>query len=135
MLDLPNFSRLRNHPISHNPSWMVMLANIPFNIMKFNEEPREEPSTHIMTYHLWRSSNSLMDDSVRLRLFQISLTQATTKWYIESKVGSFKRFNDMSMAFLMHNQFPIHYDIGTYLLNSMHQYNSTHIYDHIHEWR
>jgi hypothetical protein len=95
----------------------------------------EDPSTHIMTYHLWCSSNSLMDDSVRLCLFQRSLTGAATKWYIELKGGSFKIFNDLEMEFLTHYQFPIQYEIGTKLLTSLHQDNATHIFDHIHEWR
>ena len=30
---------------------------------------REDPQAHVMTYHLWCSSNSWVDDSVRLRLF------------------------------------------------------------------
>ena len=37
--------------------------------------------------------------------------------------------------FLTHFQIPIHYEIGTDLLNSLRQNTSTHIYDHIHEWR
>jgi len=39
------------------------------------------------------------------------------------------------MEFLNHYQFPIWYDIGTYLLTSLCQYTYIDIYDHIHEWR
>ena len=39
------------------------------------------------------------------------------------------------MAFLTHFQLPIWYEIGTDLLTSLQQNTSTHISDHIHEWR
>ena len=39
------------------------------------------------------------------------------------------------MAFLTHFQLTIQYEIGTDLLTSLHQVTSTHISDHIHEWR
>jgi hypothetical protein len=38
------------------------------------------------------------------------------------------------MEFLTHYQFLICYNIGICPLNSVHQDNSTHISDHIHEW-
>jgi hypothetical protein len=60
-----------------------------------------------------------MDDSVRLCLFQRSLTGAAAKWYIELQGGSFKIFNELAMEFLMHYQLPIRYEIGMYLLASM----------------
>ena len=46
-------------------------------------EGRGVPQNHIMTFHLWCSSNNIVDDSIRLRLFQCTLTGATVKWYIE----------------------------------------------------
>ena len=39
------------------------------------------------------------------------------------------------MAFLTHFQLPIRYEMGTELLTSLQQSTSTHISDHIHEWR
>jgi hypothetical protein len=39
------------------------------------------------------------------------------------------------MDFLMHYQLPIRYETGTEILNSFKQFSSTHISDHIHEWR
>jgi hypothetical protein len=39
------------------------------------------------------------------------------------------------MAFLIHYQFPIRYELGTKILSSFKQSSSTHISDHIHEWR
>ena len=37
--------------------------------------------------------------------------------------------------FLTHFQLPIHYEMGTDILTSLWQNTSTHISDHIHEWR
>jgi hypothetical protein len=53
--------------------------------------------------------------------------RSATKWYIELKGGSFKSFNDLEMAFLMHYQLPIRYEIGNELLTSLCQDNATHI--------
>jgi hypothetical protein len=39
------------------------------------------------------------------------------------------------MSFITHYQFPIRYEIGTKLLTSLRQDTSTHISDHINEWR
>jgi hypothetical protein len=39
------------------------------------------------------------------------------------------------MAFLTHYQLPIHYETGTKILSSFKKSSSTHISDHIHEWR
>jgi hypothetical protein len=60
---------------------------------------------------------------------------SATKWYIELPRGFFNDFNTLAMAFLMHYQLPIHYEIGTKILSSFKQSSSTHISDHIHEWR
>jgi hypothetical protein len=66
MVDLPDQSRLTNDPISHNPLWPTILGKLLSYISKFDGNLGEDPSTHIITYHLWCSSNSLMDDNVRL---------------------------------------------------------------------
>jgi hypothetical protein len=134
-LDLPNLSRLTNDPVFHSPLWLVIPAKLPSDISKFDEKYGEYPNNHVMTFHLWCSSNSLMDDSVRLRLFQQTLTGSTTKWYIELPCASFHDFNSLTMSFLMHFQLPIRYETGTKFLTSLHQTNSMHISDHIHEWR
>jgi hypothetical protein len=76
-----------------------------------------------------------MDDSIRLRLFQRTLTGAAAKWYIELPRGFFSDFNTLAMAFLTHYQLPIRYDTGTEILTSFKQSTGTHISDHIHEWR
>ena len=51
-----------------------------------------DPSNHVMTFHLWCSSNSLVDDSIRLSLFYPTLTRTVVKWYIELTRNTFKYF-------------------------------------------
>jgi hypothetical protein len=57
------------------------------------------------------------------------------KWYIELQRGSFKDSNFLAMDFLTHFQLPVRYKTIMELLTSLHQTNSIHISDHIHEWR
>jgi hypothetical protein len=134
-LDLLDLSRILNDPIHHSPQWPVISAKLPSNIPKFDGKVGEDPNNHVMTFHLWCSSNSLMDDSIRLRLFQRTLIGSAAKWYIELPRGFFSDFNTLAMAFLTHYQLPIRYDTGTEILTSFKQSKGTHISDHIHEWR
>ena len=76
-----------------------------------------------------------MDDSIWLRLFQRTLTGTTVKWYIELPQHSFVDFGSLETVFITHFQLPIHYETSTDIFNSLQQNTSTHIYDHIHEWR
>jgi hypothetical protein len=118
-LDLPDLSRLTNDPILHYPFWPVIPAKLPSDIPKFDGKAGEDPNNHVMTFHLWCSSNSLMDDSIHLRLFQRTLTGSTAKWYIELPRSSFQDFNSLAMSFLTHFQLPIRYEMGTELLTSL----------------
>ena len=101
-LDLPDLSRLINNPIHHDPSWSVILVKLPSDIPKFDGKPGEDPKNHVMTYHLWCSSISLMDSSIRLILFHRTLTRISSKWYIELPQHSFWDFNTIGMSFLTH---------------------------------
>jgi hypothetical protein len=134
-LDLPDLSGILNDPIRHSTQWPAIPANLPSDIPKFDGKVGEDPNNHVMTFHLWFSSNSLMDDSIRLRLFQRTLTGAAAKWYIELPQGFFSDFNTLAMDFLTHYQLPIRYDTSTEILTSFKQSRSTHIFDHIHEWQ
>ena len=69
-LDLPDLSRLTNDPILHYPFWPVIPAKLPFDIPKFDSKVGEDPNNHVMAFHLWCSSNSLMDDSIHLHIFR-----------------------------------------------------------------
>ena len=82
-LEFSDLSKLINNPIQHNPSCPTIPFKLPSYIPKFDGKQGDVPKNHIMTFHLWCSSNSLMDDSIRLRLFQHTLTETTAKWYIE----------------------------------------------------
>ena len=68
-LDLPDLSCLTNDPIYYHSYWLPMLHNFPSDMPKFEGKPGEDPSNHVMTYHLWCASNSLIIDSIRLRIF------------------------------------------------------------------
>jgi hypothetical protein len=91
--DLPDLSRILNDPIHHSPQWPAIPTKLPSNIPKFDGKLGEDPNIHVMTFHLWCSSKSLMDDSIHLRLFQRTLTVSTTMWYIELPRGFFTDFN------------------------------------------
>jgi hypothetical protein len=110
-------------------------TKLPYDIPKFDGKLGEDPNNHVMNFHLWCSSNSLMEDSICLCLFQRKLMGSIAKWYIEFPRGSFQYFNSLSMSFLMHFKLPIRYEMGTKLLTSLRQTNYMHISDHIHEWR
>jgi hypothetical protein len=134
-LDLSDLLRLTNKPILHFPFWRVSPAKLPSDILKFDGKLGEDPNSHIMNFHLWCSSYSLMDDSIRLHLFQCTLMVSTDKWYIALQRGTFQDFNSLTMDFITHFQLPICYETNMELLKSLHQTNSIHISDNIHEWR
>jgi hypothetical protein len=69
-LDLSDMSRILNDHICHSPQWPVIPARLPSDIPKFDGKVGEDLNNHVMTFHLWCSLNSLMDDSIHLRLFQ-----------------------------------------------------------------
>jgi hypothetical protein len=82
-LHLPDLTRLLNDPICHDPRWPPMPTKLPSDIPKFEAKPNKDPGDHMITFHLWCSSNSLKDDSVQLLLFQRTLIGSAAKWYIE----------------------------------------------------
>jgi hypothetical protein len=84
-LNIPDLTKLTNDPILHDPTWSAMPTKLPSDIPKFEGKAGDDPANHVMTFHLWCSSNSIMDDSIRLRLFQRTLTGPSAKWYVEEK--------------------------------------------------
>ena len=97
------------------------------DIPKFYGWLGDDPSNHMMTFNLWCSSNSLVDDSIRLRLLQRTLMGIAAKWYIELSRNTFTDFSSLTMVFLTHFQLPILYGLGTKILNLLKQFTSTHI--------
>jgi hypothetical protein len=134
-LNIPDLTKLTNDPILHSPTWPAMPTKLPSDIPKFEGKAGDDPANHVMTFHLWCSSNSIMEDSVRLRLFQRTLTGPSAKWYVEEKSGSHATFESLAKAFLTFFQLPIRHDNGLELLSNFKQTSATHIADHIHEWR
>ena len=133
-LNIPDLNKLTNDPILHNPTWLAMPTKLPLDIPKFEGKAGDYPANHIMTFHLWCSSNNIMDDSIRLRLFQCTLTGPSAKWYVEEISGSHGTFESLAKAFLTFFQLPVSHDNGLELLSDFKQTISTHIADHIHEW-
>lgn len=105
-LELPDLNRLTNDPILYSAWWPVIPHKLPFDIPKFNGNPGEDSSNHVMNFHLWCSSKSLNDDSVRLRLFQRMLTGPTAKWYIELPRTLFDNFTTLATTFLTILSYP-----------------------------
>jgi hypothetical protein len=133
-LNIPDLTKITNDPIFHNPTWPAMPTKLPSDIPKFEGKAGDDPSNHIMKFHLWCSSNNIMDDSIRLRLFQRTLTGPFAKWYVEEKSESHATFESFAKAFFTLFQLPVCHDNGLELLSDFKQTASTHISDHIHEW-
>ena len=68
-LNIPNLTKPTNESITHLPQWPPIPTKLPSGIPNFEGNSGEDPSNHIMTFHLWCSLNSLRDDSIRLRVF------------------------------------------------------------------
>jgi hypothetical protein len=68
-LDVPDLSQLTNDPISRSPFWPIIHAKLPSDILQFDRKLGEDPNKHVITFHLWFSSNSLMNDSIWLHCF------------------------------------------------------------------
>ena len=75
------------------------------------------------------------DETVRLRLFQRTLTGVATKWYIEFPSATFDSFWDLANVFLNHFQLLVWYDADTEFFSTFRQDKATHILDHIQDWQ
>ena len=133
-LNIPDLTKLTNDPIFHYPTWTTMPTKLPSDIPKFEGKVGDDTANHIMNFHLWCSSNNIMDNSVRLSLFQHMLTGPSTKWYVEENYGSHVTFESLAKEFLTFFQLPIYHDNGLELLSEFKQTYATHIADHIQEW-
>jgi hypothetical protein len=111
-----------------------MPTKLPSYIPKFEGKLGEDPANHVMRFHLWCSSNNIMDDSIRLMLLQRTLTGPLAKWYVDEKSGSHVTFESLAKAFLTFFQLPVRHDIGLELLFECKQTSTMQMDDHIHEW-
>ena len=111
-LNLPDLARLTNDPICHQAFWPPIPTKLPSDIPKFEGKAGQCPQNHIMTFHLWCSSNNIIDDSIRQRLFQHTLRGVAAKWYIELPQAKYPDFNSLAFMFLQYFQLPVRYDKG-----------------------
>ena len=79
ILQFSNLSKLTNDPIMHHLAFPPVPVKIPTGILKFEGKMGDDPASHITTYHLWCVSNSMLDDSIKLRLFPHTLTGNAAK--------------------------------------------------------
>lgn len=98
ILELPDLFWLTNDPIISNPTWPLVLTKLPSNIPKFIGKLGE----YLTTYHLWHVSNLMLDDSIQLHVFLCTLTNSTSKLFIELPTASHHNFIALSMAFFIH---------------------------------
>jgi hypothetical protein len=56
-LNIPNLRKLTNDPILHDPTWLAMPTKLPSYIPKFEGKEGDDPTNHVMTFHLWCFSN------------------------------------------------------------------------------
>jgi hypothetical protein len=54
-LNIPDLSKLTNHPVFHDPTWPTIPTKLPSDILMFEGKSGEDPANHIMTFHLWCS--------------------------------------------------------------------------------
>jgi hypothetical protein len=100
-LKIPYLTKLMNDPILHDPTWPNMPTKLPFDIPKFEGKMCEDPANHIMSFHLWCSSNNIMEYSICLILFQRTLTGPSAKWYVDEKLGSHVTFGIIGKILLI----------------------------------
>jgi hypothetical protein len=115
-VNILDLNKITNDPILHEPTWPNMPTKLPSDIPKFEGKLGEDPSNHVMTFHLWCYSN-IMDDSIFLILFQRTLIVPSTKWYVDEKSGSHVTFESLVKSFLAFFQLPFGHDTGLELLS------------------
>lgn len=101
-LSLPNFIKIINYPLLHDPILSAMPTNLPFKIPKFEGNPGEYPSNHIHSFHIWCSSSFITEDSIHFHLFQHTLTVIVAKWYVDQPHASNSTFVTLTEYFF-HN--------------------------------
>lgn len=134
-LNLSDLTKLMNDLIFHNMNLSPVPTKLPYDILKFEGKTGKDTRDQVTTFHLRCSSNSMNEDSIRLRLFQRTLAGVFAKWYIDLPHLAYNFFHDLVKVFFNHFQLPIQYDVDTDLLSQFRQNKSTHISYHIQDWR
>ena len=100
ILNLPDVSKLINDPIEHDPAWLDMHDTIPLDIPKFEWKLGYDPVNHVISFHLWCSSNNIVEDFVRIFLFQQTLIGTTSKWYVNLLGACHATFGTITITFI-----------------------------------
>jgi hypothetical protein len=99
---------------------MMQLAKhstkLPSNIPKFDGKPGEDSTNHIMTFHIWCSSNTSWKIPFSYDYFK-EPSRSVLKWYVDEKSGSHVTFESLAKSFLSFFQLPVHHDIGLEILS------------------
>jgi len=77
-----------------------MPTKLPSYVPKFEGKQGEDPGNHVMTFHMWCSSNIITEYIIHLRFFQCTLTGAMVKWYIGQPFKAHENFGSIATAFL-----------------------------------
>ena len=67
--NLRDITKMTKNLVMHNLCCPLVPTKLLYDISKFEGKTRDDPTTHILTFRLWCSSNSLMGDGIRLRIF------------------------------------------------------------------
>lgn len=106
-LNFPYLKKLINHTISHDDNWLDMPTKLLFDIPKFEGKANDDPTNHVMSFHLWYSSNKIIQDSIHLFLFQPNLMGPTSEWYVEKLIRTYITFEGLAKIFLSFFQLPM----------------------------
>lgn len=74
-MNLIDLTKLTNNLIYHDATFPNILTKVPLDMTMFKGKIGEESHNHVMSFHLWLSSNSIIEDSIGLHLFQCTLTR------------------------------------------------------------
>jgi len=107
-----------------------MPTKLPSDIPKFEGNPRKDPTNHVHSFHMWCSSNSIIEDSIYLCLFQHTLTGVDFQWYVDQPRATYSTLETLATTFLSYFQLSFDYDISIELLISFRQNSATHLSDH-----
>ena len=118
-----------------NHTSLPCLPNFPQTSQSLRARKARTPRTISCLSICGVTSNNIVDDSTILRLFQSTLMGDAAKWYIELAHTSYPNFSSLTSMFLQYFQLSIRYEEGVEIFLSCRQTTTTHIIDHIHEWR
>jgi len=62
LLNILDLTKITNEPILHDTSLSPMSTKIPSNIPKFDGKMGEDMENNVMTFHIWYSSNNIIDE-------------------------------------------------------------------------